>query len=55
MLTAPTITGGGGSSNDSGVGRTTVINQNIYAQAQTPSELMQEAQYRAEEAVIFSP
>ena len=55
MLTAPTITGGGGSSNSGGVGRTTVINQNIYAQAQTPSELMQEAMYRAEEAVIFRP
>lgn len=61
MLIAPTITeektttGGGGTTNGGGVGRTTVINQNIYAQAQTPSELMQEAMYRAEEAVLFSP
>lgn len=47
----------GGKTNGGGAGRNSTINvtQNIYAKAQTPSELMREAKYRAEEAVLFAP
>ena len=37
----------------SGLGRQVVINQYIYSQAQTAADLMREARYEAEKAVLL--
>lgn len=43
----------GGTGSGAGFGRTVIVNQYIYSEAKTAADLMQEARYQAETAVLF--